>query len=99
MARDGGAGREREARASVLGAVVHEGVKAGANAPPELVGRAQVAGKVRELMDGGEAGRRMRASVEHVGREGARGHRRVGLWTSCSGATTTTVGATTGARE
>jgi hypothetical protein len=54
--------------AGVLGAGVHAGVKAGANAPPELVGRAQVAGKVRELMDGSEAGRRMRASAEHVGR-------------------------------
>ena len=52
----------------VLGAGVRAGVKAGANAPPELVGRAQVAGKVRELMDGGgEAGRGMRARAERVG--------------------------------
>ena len=52
----------------VLGAGVRAGVKAGANAPPELVGRAQVAGKVRELMDGGgEAWRGMRARAERVG--------------------------------
>ncbi|RCV20300.1 hypothetical protein SETIT_4G045200v2 [Setaria italica] len=54
--------------AGVLGAGVPAGVKAGSNAPPELVGRAQVAGKVRELMDSGEAGLRMRARAEHVGR-------------------------------
>ena len=54
--------------ADVLGAGVRAGVKAGANAPPELVGRARVAGKVRELMDGGgEAGRGMRARAERVG--------------------------------
>jgi hypothetical protein len=49
-------------------------VKTGTHATSELVDSAQVAGKVRELMDGGEAGRRMRASVENVGREGTRGH-------------------------
>lgn len=52
--------------ADILGAGVRAGVKAGANAAPELVGRARVAEKVRELMDGGEAGRRMRAKAEHV---------------------------------
>jgi hypothetical protein len=55
----------------ILGAGVRAGVRAGANVAPELVGRAQVAEKVRELMDGGEAGRRMRARAEHV-REAAR---------------------------
>ncbi|OEL24382.1 UDP-glycosyltransferase 73B5 [Dichanthelium oligosanthes] len=52
--------------ADILGAGVRMGVKAGANAAPELVGRAHVAGKVRELMDDGQTGRRMRASAEHV---------------------------------
>jgi UDP:flavonoid glycosyltransferase YjiC (YdhE family) len=52
--------------ADILGAGVRAGVKAGAK--PELVGRAQVAGKVWELMDGGgEAGRGMRARAERVG--------------------------------
>ncbi|CAN6164809.1 unnamed protein product [Urochloa humidicola] len=55
--------------ADVLGVGVRAGVKAGANASPEVVGREQVAAKVRELMDGGEAGRRMRARAEQVGRE------------------------------
>ncbi|CAN6202255.1 unnamed protein product [Urochloa humidicola] len=54
--------------ADVLGAGVRAGVKAGGGAAaPELVGRERVAAKVRELMDGGEAGRRMRARAERVG--------------------------------
>ncbi|KAF8697976.1 hypothetical protein HU200_035479 [Digitaria exilis] len=53
--------------ADVLGAGVRVGVKAGANAAaPEVVDRARVAGKVREVMDGGEAGRRMRGKAEQV---------------------------------
>jgi len=55
----------------ILGAGVRAGVRAGANVAPELVGRAQVAQKVRELMDGGEAGRRMRDRAEQV-RQAAR---------------------------
>ncbi|EER89354.1 UDP-glycosyltransferase 73B4 [Sorghum bicolor] len=56
----------------ILGAGVRAGVRAGANvAAPEVVGRVQVAKKVRELMDGGEAGRRMRARAEQV-RQAAR---------------------------
>jgi hypothetical protein len=55
-AADAGAGREHEARAIVLRAGVHEGVKTGTHATSELVDSTQVAGKVRELMDGGEAG-------------------------------------------
>ncbi|KAJ1258359.1 hypothetical protein BS78_10G069300 [Paspalum vaginatum] len=53
--------------ADILGAGVRVGVKTGANAALEVVGRARVAGKVRELMDGGEAARRTRASAERVG--------------------------------
>ncbi|CAL5044123.1 unnamed protein product [Urochloa decumbens] len=54
--------------ADVLGAGVRAGVKAGAgaDASPELLGRERVAVKIRELMDGGEAGRRMRARAEQV---------------------------------
>ncbi|KAF8732951.1 hypothetical protein HU200_015302 [Digitaria exilis] len=54
--------------ADVLRAGVRVGVKAGgANAGPEVVvDRVRVAGKVREVMDGGEAGRRMRDRAEHV---------------------------------
>ncbi|CAL5046487.1 unnamed protein product [Urochloa decumbens] len=54
--------------ADVLGAGVRAGVKAGAKSALELVGRERVAAKVRELMDGGEAGERMRARAEDVGR-------------------------------
>jgi hypothetical protein len=76
------------------------------HAPPELVGRAQVAGNIWELMDGGEVRWRMRASTEHIRRvvraaagEGAhRGSRCGRWWMNCSGDTTTMVGATTSAR-
>ncbi|CAN6214792.1 unnamed protein product [Urochloa humidicola] len=58
--------------ADVLGAGVRAGVKTsagGANAAaPELVGRERMAAKVRELMDDGEAVRRMRDRAEQVGR-------------------------------
>uniref|UniRef100_A0A0A9U1X4 Uncharacterized protein n=1 Tax=Arundo donax TaxID=35708 RepID=A0A0A9U1X4_ARUDO len=58
--------------ADIVGAGVRVGVKTtGAKAAPELVGMAQVAEKVQELMDGSEAGRRMRARAEHV-RQAAR---------------------------
>ncbi|XP_062228303.1 UDP-glycosyltransferase 73B4-like [Phragmites australis] len=59
--------------ADIIGAGFRVGTKtSGSTAAAEaLVGRAQVAEKVRELMDGGEAGRRMRARAEHV-RQAAR---------------------------
>lgn len=49
--------------ADIIGAGVRVGVKARTAA---VVGRAQVAEKVRELMDSGDEGRRMRASAERV---------------------------------
>jgi hypothetical protein len=58
--------------ADVIGAGVRVGVKASAasfKAERAVVGRAQVAEKVRELMDDGEAGRSMRARAEHVRQE------------------------------
>jgi hypothetical protein len=51
--------------AEILGAGVRVGVKAGSD---KVVGRAHVAGKVRELMDDGEPRRRMRARAEHFGK-------------------------------
>ncbi|OEL20140.1 UDP-glycosyltransferase 73B4 [Dichanthelium oligosanthes] len=51
--------------AEILGAGVRVGVKAGSD---ELVCRAHLAEKVRELMDGGEDGRRMRARAEDIER-------------------------------
>ncbi|KAL6861899.1 hypothetical protein ACP4OV_017599 [Aristida adscensionis] len=52
--------------ADVVGAGVRVGGTTRGDGAPELVGRAQVAARVRELMDGGEAGRRMRARAEQV---------------------------------
>ncbi|KAL6606045.1 hypothetical protein ACP70R_041698 [Stipagrostis hirtigluma subsp. patula] len=52
--------------ADIIGAGVRVGVRTRGNAAAELVGRAQVGEKVRELMDGGEAGQRMRDRAKHV---------------------------------
>ncbi|KAF8644081.1 hypothetical protein HU200_066565 [Digitaria exilis] len=66
-ARSGSPGGGRDANAKQVAEIIGAGARVRAKAGSgEVVGRAHVAEKVRELMDAGEAGRRMRDRAEQV---------------------------------